>query len=655
MDFLPKNKLIYILLIFALLFSGISLFNRYEVEQENRGVELVFDSRQLDKLNESKEKLDLSTLKNNNVSGIAVYEDTLNHLISESKLKLVKGNELKRQALISDIKEEFKRFSYKDDSAFLIFSDYKLISRIKEAVSLWDDYTDIEFKTLDFQSDGGERFLVFFPEWENSYLSLSLGFDQNFIDRIKKTGLNVIPRLENYGNSVGWDDRIDQYFLDKLSSDLIIFAGDTITGYPDKLTETSKIMRKNDIKLGMIEAFIGNQQGVNNLAHLLDYNLLRVHSIQQGEMEKYSLKKVVDRYLRAVRERNVRVLYLKPFMTEKADLTIDELNKKFLSELKAGLINDGFIPGDALPFSYFSNSILFLCLIGLGLGGAGIILLERLLGIKFGKISYFLLFLFLITEIFLIYLNKTMFLRKILALGSCIVFPSLAVITQFIEKRKDYLKSFFRAVGISLIGIVIMTASLAHISFLVKVDQFRGVKIAFIMPTIAVFWYYLRKRVTAGNSFKDYFQAVKDFIDIEIKIKHIILVGFIGGIGLVYLARSGNYSFLPVLDFEIWLRRTLEDLLYVRPRFKAFLIGHPIFIIGLYYRKKIRSFFLMVPIIILSVIGQITILNTFAHIHIPLKISLFRVFHGIWLGLVVGFIGIYLIRLIQRGKERWIK
>ena len=356
----------------------------------------------------------------------------------------------------------------------------------------------------------------------------------------------------------------------------------------------------------------------------------------------------------AVRERNVRILYLKPFLNSKDDLSIAKANKKFLNDLTKGLQSDGFILGSAKSFDFFSNSNFSIYLLSLGITGVGIILLQKLLGWNFRYMHYFIFFLALIFVTSFIYVNKIMFLRKLLALGSSIIFPSLAIITQFIDKKSNYIKSFFKAIAISFIGVFFMTASLSHLSFLVNIDQFRGVKFAFLFPIVFVLWYYLKKEYIEKKSFKEYLTTINEFLDLEIKVKHLLMMSFLGVVAVVYLARSGNYSFLSVMNIEIWLREFLEDILYVRPRFKAFLIGHPILLVSLYYKEEIKSNLLMIIFLVLSSIGQITVLNTFAHIHIPLKISFLRSFHGIWLGLLLGMIIIYIINFLKKLKERWL-
>ena len=297
-----KKGLIIALILIAVFASFFSLYQRFQVEEKNNKVDLVYDIKQFQELNKEEEKLSFSTLKEQGVSGIAIYEDTLQELYRSKDLEIIRGKELIKRKMISEIKDIYERFPYDSDSAFLIFEGESLIQRVETTVDNWEKLLNIEIKAENFADN---KLLMFFLEWGTEYLSLSLGFDNQLITEIEKSGLKVIPRFINNENSIEWDDKNDQLLLDNISADYTIFAGDTISGYDQNLAETAEILKNNDIKFAMIEAFIAKQKGAENLGHLLEYDLLRVHSIEQAEMEKYNLEKVVDRYLRAVREREI--------------------------------------------------------------------------------------------------------------------------------------------------------------------------------------------------------------------------------------------------------------------------------------------------------------------------------------------------------------
>jgi hypothetical protein len=78
-------------------------------------------------------------------------------------------------------------------------------------------------------------------------------------------------------------------------------------------------------------------------------------------------------------------------------------------------------------------------------------------------------------------------------------------------------------------------------------------------------------------------------------------------------------------------------LLVARPRTKEFLIGHPLLVAALDQRlrgRKSLSGWLMVG----AVIGQLSMVNTFSHIHTPLWVSGLRTGLGLVLGLAIGWV-----------------
>ena len=103
------------------------------------------------------------------------------------------------------------------------------------------------------------------------------------------------------------------------------------------------------------------------------------------------------------------------------------------------------------------------------------------------------------------------------------------------------------------------------------------------------------------------------------------------------LARSGNDPGVGVSTVELQFRAILEKLMGVRPRTKEFMIGHPALLLGiaLMSMRRVRW---GLPLLILGAIGQVSIVNTFCHLHTPLYVSFFRVFNGLWTGFVVALV-----------------
>ncbi len=640
------------MLLVAIFASLFAVWGRYKAEFSADGVELIMDYSSLQLLDVNEVEY-LKELKENGLTAMAIYPDNIKTIINQGKARLITANELKRYSTITGtINPILASYPFNKDSSFLIVDDVEYIERLQEHLPLWSEEFDIEYQINDGQA------IVFFKEWNNKYLNLSLGFDQKVIEHIKANDLKLIPRFFNneLGNTDNWKT------MNQLSPYAIIFAGSEVTGYSDEnkidLKRTADIMLKNYIIFGMIEPFIAKQKGAEPLAHLLDFNMLRVHSIQQQEMderENYNAEQIIDRYLRAVRERNVRFLYLKPFSRDKDEIDAEVRTVSFINNLSKSLVDSGYNTGSLKTFMKYRSPIFLLLLTGLGISAAGIILLEETIGIDFKKYFWVLLVIAIIGQFGLLFLGRELFLRKLLALASAIIFPSLAIITQLLaDKKKRWIIRFMKASLISLMGAIFLSAALSHISFMLKVDQFVGVKISFIFPIVFISIYYFRKYFFVKDN--SIINSILSFLEIKIKVKHLVMLFLIALGAIVYIGRTGNNPIIPVPTFEIVFRNFLENILYIRPRFKEFLIGHPFFILALGLEEQLSHKLVYFPLLILASIGQINILNTFSHIHTPFIVSLIRSIHGIWLGLIIGILLFLIVRFVlsiwnnKRGK-----
>jgi hypothetical protein len=83
------------------------------------------------------------------------------------------------------------------------------------------------------------------------------------------------------------------------------------------------------------------------------------------------------------------------------------------------------------------------------------------------------------------------------------------------------------------------------------------------------------------------------------------------------------------------VRALLDQYLVTRPRFKEFLIGHPLMIVGLALAVTGRRAWAL-PVFLAGAIGQVSLLNTFCHLHTPLFVSVLRALLGFAIGAVLG-------------------
>ena len=642
-----NKKILYLVIILTLIVSLIGIRGRMMVEQSNNNVEMAFDYKSLLEMRDEydNQSLALQDLKKAGINSIALTPIDLKRLIKRGQVVHLTISDINKRKILEDNQSAFwQEFPLGEQSAFLVFEAknnyYNNLYYFKEELN------------LSFEEVNGKN-IVFFPFWKEDYLSLDVGFERELIDTIKENDLNVVYRFDNLDNN-----DLNYNLLSNLTANsTIVFAGQEILGHPDEIDKTAQLMQENNNTFGFIEAIIGVQKGEDKLAKKLDYNIVRVHSITQEEMNIYSKSKIVDRYMRAVRERNIRFFYMRPIIKEDKDFsTVKTLNLEYIDRLKEGLVSAGYNIEQAVPYQSFSNSSIYLIFTALGILAGGVLLLIEIFKIKEDLLQYILVVLGII-GIFLTYFFLDMyFFRAGLALGSSIVFPSLAIISQLLSQKKmRNIFNYMKAALITLAGAGFIISSLSDISYLTKINQFRGVKLAFIMPLLIITFYYFLEYIVRekDTTVKD---KIFELLDINLKVKHLVILGIVGLAGIYYILRTGNFPILDIPAIEESFRNSLEDLLYVRPRFKEFLIGHPAFIIGLYFFKDIKKSLTLYFLGLLAVIGQLNMLNSFAHIHTPVLISLLRTIHGLWLGLILGLIAVvilkYLLKYLNKQKVK---
>lgn len=249
-------------------------------------------------------------------------------------------------------------------------------------------------------------------------------------------------------------------------------------------------------------------------------------------------------------------------------------------------------------------------------------------------------------------LPLTTAVRQALALLLAIGGPWVGLLAAL--RRWPSMEAPARLTLVTLAASVGVSALLASPEFLLGVEVFRGVKAALVLPLVAAVFLLFRAN------------EIRHFLEEPITVGRLgfglLALGILG----VYVVRSGHDA-LAASGVELSVRGTLESWLGVRPRFKEFLFGHPLLLLGFYLRARGAALRLPSghrslaqalhfifhdprPFLLAGFIGQLSILNTFCHAHTPLAVSFLRTFHGLWIG---GVFGAALILGVRWAESRW--
>lgn len=619
----------FILIIVSLLASLALDYYRVQAEAHNKSVEILVDYDELAALarvnNTSLEKM-AARFKEAGAVGVVVRERTLKDLAKSGDVVLKSGLEI-------SISQEHDRESFPgikpvEANTYILF---------RRSSSFDSVYSFIEVKKNNAVPDKtGPIPVISAFLTEKEIEKMGVGFIQEDLEAMGRGGLSIVPRLRDWGmNSTEGLDLMAQTLEGIPGLDFITFNDTAIAG-AGNVPYLAEKLQELALPVGSFEFF--EQYGFNTLALLNDKEVVRVHAISENDMTRYNEGEALDRFRLAVSERNIRAIYVRLFGLDHPDTAL-ERGVKFVGDVKQSLENEGFQLGEASIPGGIPYSRIIMVLLGLGVIGAGMLILLLLSPPRWNGLLALLGILGILGWTGLLFLSPLL-ARKSFALLSVVVFPVLGTVSLVREEKRSLqgaVLALLQMSAISLAGALIMTGLLADKSFMVKVDQFSGVKLSHLLPLLMVPAYFIFRE---GRII----EKSRELLDYPLKLKHVAAGSLLLAALAVYIIRTGNVGTSLVTTWETKMRFLLDHVLGVRPRTKEFLLGHPAMLLLLYYGYDFRK----IALLLLGVVGQISLANTYAHIHTPLFISLTRSFHGMWIGLLMGAVLIVVLNYILK-------
>lgn len=664
-----KKRALYSVLIFLIAagaFVGlVSSYKRVVIESQNSSVELAIDYNDVQKLSLregiSSDEL-LAKLKGAGITSIALTEDTLDKLELDGSVAWITGYEFETLAKITKTKKKEKKNS--PQVGRFINPSIKTLLRAAKGDTLSSYVIATDPASFHFVKNGLDIMIgkdrvkkvssdmIKVSDDEEDLLSLGIGIPGRKIDMVISKGFYVIPRIKNNYRLDG--ERLSAK-LQELSSygpfTKVVFDGEEVGGYRNNISSVAAALKEYDVDYGYVE--MAEQKGDSLLLKNMGTGIVRVHSIPEDEMQKKMTKaEALDRFERAVSERGVRVLFIRPFYTLQGphkDLTTTNLS--YINDIKSNVLKSGHTIGAAgrpVPLRVKTGALL---LIALAVAAGFCLLLSAFWNISLKAVAV-VLSTAVFATVFFRYVGQSMLFEKLCALAAAIIFPSLSISSVFdLGKKTDIIfSSISRPVAmvlasffISMTGALIVIGALSDSLFMLGAQQFIGIKAAFVLPIAFVALYCA---VKGSDNMKE---KLLQWLNTPITGMVVMVFGVVAVAGALYILRSGNFG-IGVLDSERLARALLENLMVVRPRTKEFLIGYPALLLGaVYYLKSDRK--LLWAFLLIGVIGPISTLNTFCHVHSPLLISVLRALYGVILGTAAGLI-YYLVYLACRKLSR---
>ncbi len=654
-------KWLWALVIVSLLAVLPLAYQRVQTERSANNVEVVFDYRDLVQIAKYHPdssvylKDQLALLKRAGVHSMAVYESTLEDFRDSGKIRLFSSREL--FAFTAEMPPAGENDTY------LLFADAEVKQALQPLIE--QTFRGLEVEVAPWSYNGFSGLRIQAP---SEYAVIQpMDPDPLAIRSLKEAGFQVVVRLSD---ARPFSAEAMDALLARLEGDgvrWIIFSGDAVSGFDDdavqhSITTMAQLMNEHGIGLAAIEQPPAKQQkGLNKLAYLTGYNVVRLHSILEKEATQPD-DRLADRMVLAVKDRNIRMIYLN---AEERKDPINNVMTNSLHNLIVALNGpDGAVPrierlgfdiGTARPFDAPGPDPSWLRgLVALG----AVAFIALTLGLYLPSFRLLLFVLGLIGAAGLYTVSSSMML-KLLALGAAICAPVLAVI--FAVRTLDRYREAGRSGGwakvraavwlllrtsfLSWVGALYIIGLLHNITFYLVLEQFRGVSLLHLAPFVLVGIYLLF--FDRSRMWRESVQRMRRILFYKVNVLLVIAVAVCGAVIWFYLSRTGNAGHASA--FERTIRAFLENTLGVRPRSKE-LLTHPFLILGVYFALKHRQ---AVYLFVIAAIAQLSILDTFAHLHSPVLVSLIRAGYGVFFGGLIGLALVGVWNVALRGYRAW--
>ncbi|WP_337950985.1 DUF5693 family protein [Paenibacillus sp. HWE-109] len=668
----PLKNVLWWLVIIGMLGSLPLAFTRHQTETSANQVEFVFDYRDLLDISDiqtNPQSFVAQQLKNMKAAGIqslAVYESTLAELKESRRIEVYNSRDA--AALTQTFGNPNENYTY------VLFPDIATQQKLEPLIQKTFADLQVGVKPWNLRNKTG---LVIQMSSDDASIK-TMDPDPITLQTLKDQGFQIVVRLSNRRAFVTNEmDRLLKQLHD-FGVKRIIVDGNEVPAYTEDDTELNlnkmaDLLHKYDIGLAAIEMLKEPQKGFNTLAKQTNYNVVRLHSFTEKDGEKLMepLKKaeledriqgVADRLVLAVKDRNIRMVFLnaKPLKSLDKGKLVDPLASLYESlQGKDGAIprieKAGFTLGPAEAFTVETSGWQKIARVFILIGGVSLIVLAVSF---FIPESVLLLFVLGILGAVALHTLSANLYAQGLALATAICAPSVAMMLVVRSVRSGAASKWKSGLAyglwqllktslISLIGVVFEVALLNHITYSLVLQQFRGVSALHLLPIAIVGLYLLF--FSENNTYGDKIAKVRKIFSSYISVLWIVVAGIILAAGYYYLSRTGNEG--QASSVEKLFRSFLENTLGVRPRTKEFLFAHPLFLLGAYLSVRYSN---AIYVLFIGVMGQLSIVDTFAHLHTPLHISLIRITYGLVFGALIGIVLIIAWEIITRSWKRWV-
>lgn len=650
---LRTKQVLWILLIITLVFSMSGVAMRMANEAQNKSVVTTLDYREFvmvaAKANVNLDEL-LTKLKANGASRLSVKETSIRDLEFAGKVQIKTFSEVQADIMYQSMRDwkvvlnEIAHIPISPVNLTVITSEPEVVEFLTDKLAqryVGDEIVHFNLSDKHFFIINTQIAPPVKTDKEVYPTDVLVGFDTNLMDKLAAQGFEIVLSPGNStGTNLAYIDDYEKIIKDYHIKYVVINA--EVSGAPDNLAKMEQLITDNKLIVGLIEMPIQlgflQQLGLTELIEKTDYPVNRVYSSRNDEY----LKQVDERYYRWVRsvvDRGIRIVHVVPFQNDKVSYSQNlEDTTEVIGRFHETITEKGYSINEPIPLlSAEQPGKIPRLMVGLSLLLATMLYLTYLFRMK----PIWVMGLLGIGGAGLLGINLAldMDLSKIYALGAAILYPTLSSLLLLLYLRDNNDHSFIRQIitsltiilGINAIGMFTIVTSLADIRYIMNIEYFRGVKLAFLLPLLLFFLNYLS--VFSGEA------GIVNYLTKYLKLKPNFFILMLLGLGVIalyyYLGRSGHTAGVSVSSLELRMREILESIFLARPRFKEILIGYPALFVMVYLYKKYKEELLTLVLGLGVMMGSISMVNSFSHVFTAVNISIQRTIAGLITGVLI--------------------
>lgn len=700
------DKFVVVLICFSLLVGIYTIYQRVGIEKQYKTAEIMLDYNEMEKFADSSENslsYWLKEFKEYGAQSVAIPEETLKRLMEQGKplraemvseliknynwqddydaeiVSLIEEKEIgSNDVIVTTENEELynyvisgltERYSKEFFGTYTLDNVYYIVLKGTND----DIYYGQTEKVINLEGDGVYEFK---RAVDSRLMNIGIGYDDAKINLAKDAGLDVVLRPINFPT---YNEKLTDVYKSAnekygLEPRIYLLGSNEVLGYPENEDKLLEYVNEENIAIGLIES--SNQrehlesEGLNDLVEDSGYNGIRMFTMWDyiRARNKYynyeGAEEIENTMFRAITERNIRVIYFKPFFEEEKStkyLTDAEEYERTFTSLENRLSEHNIKLGKAKAIEEFHIGSKRLAVLSFGITLAAVLLFIKMFKINDKRASY--LYLAGIPASFIPLIARNL-AEKGFSFAAAVIFSGLGIYFFMMQIKKVYDSSekysIFKimiystviltgSIAISLAGAVFVDSMLADVKYFLEMDIFRGVKFAQILPfgifVIMFLIYFMNK--DRENPIKGAVNTAVKFLNLRIKIYFGIIAGVIGVAAYIYISRTGHETNIQPSSIEMITRNFMEYVLLARPRTKEFLIAFPAIFAAVYAASRKSEFFTGL-FMLAAAMGTSSVINTFSHLRTPIYLSFSRTVIALGFGIAIGCVAVIIIDLLVK-------